>query len=95
MALNIKLVLVACVLTLTFQAPAQNRISLPSESAASCSAMMKDAKVRASRLPEGVEKAAAEMEIADSQSQLARGAESECKVHIKNAMMEIKAKGTN
>ena len=86
---------IACgVIAVFFQTQAERALCEPPP-ARSCSAMIKNAKALAGKLTDGVEKTAANKEIANGQSALEKGSEEECKAHITNALKAIQAKGTS
>jgi hypothetical protein len=76
-------------------AQADDRAHPVAPAAMSCQEMLEKAKSLVANLPSGVEKMAAQKELASAQIDLDKGAETECKSHVHNAAEAIKARSTN
>jgi hypothetical protein len=100
MTVSVAAKIVAGTLLLSFSAAqlAQADGSQPSaagQQTLSCRQMMDKARAMAARTPAGVEKMAAQKEIASARTDLQKGAETQCQTHIHNAMEALKAHSTN
>jgi hypothetical protein len=62
---------------------------------ATCREMMEKARTVVAQTPAGVEKLAAQQEMASAQMELDKGAEPECQTHVRNALQAIKARAPN
>jgi hypothetical protein len=62
------------------------------DAAPSCQQMMDQAQSSMAKMPAGVEKMAAQKEIASAKVDLNRGDMTSCKTHIKNAMVAMRSK---
>jgi len=94
-SLTTKVLAGALVLGLALCLPAYaDEASAPpgADAAQSCQQMMDQARSSMAKMPAGVEKMAAQKELASAKVDMDKGEMTSCKTHVKNAMVAMRSK---
>ena len=85
----------AAVLIGIFAVQADGQGSVPVAPVTTCQQMLNKVRPMVLKMPAGVEKMAAQKEIASAQTQLDKGAETECRTHVQNVTVAMKDHDAN